>query len=127
MSANLNQSKYLAYPYSLSGKGTPATTDEAGHIRDLILQILLTNPGERVNRPNFGAGLQRLLFSPMGSMFAINAEFMITQSLQQMLGDRIDVSGVSVTPGPDFDSEATVEIVYSLKASSTPTTLQIQF
>ena len=47
----------LDYPYHFDGRGRTATTDRADHIRDLIEQVLFTSPGERVMRPDFGAGL----------------------------------------------------------------------
>ena len=39
-------------------------TDEDDHLRDMIEQFLLTDPGERVNRPDFGAGLRHMIFEP---------------------------------------------------------------
>ena len=53
---SLNVPRFLDYPYSVSGNGTPSTTLADDHLRDLILQVLFTNPGERVNLPEFGAG-----------------------------------------------------------------------
>ena len=46
----------LAFPYGFDTTGRTATTDLPDHIRDMILQILFTSPGERVNRPTFGSG-----------------------------------------------------------------------
>ena len=54
----------LDYPYHFDGSGRSAATDEADHIRDLIEQVLFTSPGERVMRPDFGAGLLALVFEP---------------------------------------------------------------
>ena len=34
------------------------------HIREQIEQVLFTDPGERVFRPEFGAGVRRLVFEP---------------------------------------------------------------
>ena len=54
----------LDFPYHFSGLGRTATTDRDDHIRDLIEQVLFTAPGERVMRPDFGAGLLALVFEP---------------------------------------------------------------
>ena len=51
-------SEFLDYPYAIDARGRSATTAEDDHVRDLILQVLFTNPGERVNRPEFGCGLK---------------------------------------------------------------------
>lgn len=51
----------IAYPFRFDGGGRTATADDDRHIRDLIEGVLFTNPGERVNRPDFGSGLGQLL------------------------------------------------------------------
>jgi hypothetical protein len=38
--------------------------DYPAHVEQLLRQLLLTNPGERVNRPDFGCGLRRMVFAP---------------------------------------------------------------
>ena len=53
------------FPYHFDGRERTSETSEENHIRDLIEQILFTNPGERVNRPQFGAGIYQLLFAPV--------------------------------------------------------------
>ena len=47
----------IDFPYHFDGRDRTATVTEAEHVRDLIEQILFTSPGERVNRPEFGAGI----------------------------------------------------------------------
>ena len=53
----------LDYPYHFDGRGRSAATDQLDHIRDLIEQVLFTSPGERVMRPDLGAGLLALQVS----------------------------------------------------------------
>ena len=43
----------IDYPFHFDGRGRTAQTDDSGYIRDLIEQVLLTAPGERVMRPSF--------------------------------------------------------------------------
>lgn len=54
----------IAYPLDIDGRGRLADTDYEAHIREMIAQILFTRPGERVNRPDFGCGLQQYIFDP---------------------------------------------------------------
>ena len=82
------------FPLHFDGSGRTARADEARHIRELIEQILFTAPGERVNRPEFGAGLLQLVFAPASDEAAATAEFMIKGALQQTLGQRIEVGEV---------------------------------
>ena len=54
----------IDFPFHSDSRGRTATTDDDDHIRDMIEQFLFTNPGERVNRPDFGSGLLQLVFAP---------------------------------------------------------------
>jgi len=58
--------------------------------------VLFTNPGERVNRPDFGAGVMQLLFAPGNDEVAAAAEFLIRGELQHWLGDLIQIEAVQV-------------------------------
>ncbi len=59
------------------------------YIRQLIRQVLLTGRGERINRPDFGAGLRRLIFAPNSPATASLAETMIREALDTWLGNYI--------------------------------------
>ena len=89
---------YVDYPYRIDGRGRTATTDGDDWIRDLIEQLLFTVPGERVNRPDFGCGLLQLVFAPNSSEMAAATQFTIGASLQQWLGELIQVQEVRVQP-----------------------------
>jgi len=52
------------FPYDVDALGRTAGTTDEEHVRDLVEQVLFTNPGERVNRPTFGSGLLSLVFAP---------------------------------------------------------------
>jgi len=52
----------IAYPFRIDGRGRTADAGRDEHIRQMIEQVLFTSPGERVNRPTFGTGLQQLVF-----------------------------------------------------------------
>src|SRR5215475_6257486 len=97
LQSDLRERRYLDYPYSVSGTGIPHTTTADDHLRDLILQVLFTNPGERVNLPEFGVGVQRLVFAPNSDSLRSSVQFLVTTSLRKWLGDRINVDQVNVT------------------------------
>lgn len=86
----------LDHPYHFDGSGRTATTSDADHIRDLMEQVLFTSPGERVMRPDFGAGLLRLVFEPNSTALAATTQFVVQSSLQQHLGHLIAVNAVLV-------------------------------
>jgi phage baseplate assembly protein W len=86
----------LDFPYSFSGLGRTATTGFDDHIRDLIEQVLFTAPGERVMRPEFGAGLLDLVFEPNSEALAATTQMLVHSALQLNLSHLIMVEGVDV-------------------------------
>jgi|SRR5271157_368203 len=96
---------YFDYPLHIDPRGRMATTGEDDHIRDMIEQVLFTNPGERVNLPDFGCGIKQLVFAPNSQALATVTQFTINQALQKWLGDIIAVQSVDVTA-----DEATLNI-----------------
>ena len=86
----------INYPWQIDGRGQVADTSEADHIRQMIEQVLFTIPGERVNRPEFGCGLQQLIFEPNSDELAATTQFLVQGSLERWLGDVIEVEEVEV-------------------------------
>src|SRR5664279_870704 len=93
----------IAYPYAFDGRGRTATANYGDHVRQMIEQLLLTNPGERVNRPEFGGGLLQLVFAAGGPERAAAVELALSAAVATWLGDVIDLQALSVT-----SSEATL-------------------
>ncbi len=84
------------YPFHFDGRGRTAETDTSDYIRDLIEQVLLTAPGERVMRPGFGSGVMQLLFAAASPEVAATTQFMVQAALQEWLSDVITVEAVEV-------------------------------
>lgn len=118
--------RYLDYPYAVAGSGIPATTTADDHLRDLILQVMFTEPGERVNLPEFGVGVQRLVFEPSSDAMRTSVQFLVSSNLQRWLGDRINVEQVQVTSEPGEEETVTIEIVYVIKSTRERQRLQVQ-
>jgi uncharacterized protein len=101
----------LDFPFHIDNRGRSASTDEAGHIRDLIEQVLFTTPGERVNRPTFGSGLLQLVFAPQSDELATATQFLVQSALHQWLGELIQVEAVQVA-SQDATLQVTVQYVH---------------
>lgn len=95
------------------GRELRVETDYEAYVAQLIKQVLLTNPGERIHRPDFGAGVRRLVYSPVGAATASLAQSMIYNALSEALADIIRVDEVAVT---NVDSRLDINIVYTLHA-----------
>jgi uncharacterized protein len=100
------------FPYHFDGRGRTADADESAHVRDLVEQVLFTAPGERVNRPDFGSGLLRLVFAPLSDELAATTQFLVQASLQRWLGDIIQVDTATVEIR---DSALLVTVQYALR------------
>lgn len=88
--------EYFDHPFAIDARGRVAVTTPDDHIRDLIWQVLFTIPGERVNRPDFGCGLQTLVFAPNSNALAAATQFTVEGALQRWLADRIVVERVRI-------------------------------
>lgn len=86
----------IHHPLSVtSGSGRwRRESDYEAYIQQLIRQVLLTAPGERINRPEFGAGVRRLIFAPLSPATASLAETTILQALDTWLGTLIRVENI---------------------------------
>lgn len=86
----------LRFPFQFDAQGRTAAAEEEAYVRGLIEQLVFTNPGERVNRPDFGSGLLQLVFAPNSPELAATVQFTTQAALQQWLGHLIEVEGLEV-------------------------------
>jgi len=105
----------IRYPFCIdSGLGQlREETDYNSHVVQMIKQVLFTAPGERVNRPDFGCGLHRMVFEPNSEFTSGMLELTITDSLERWLGSVIATSSVKVNA---HDEKLEVVVVYVVKA-----------
>lgn len=100
-----------AFPFRIdSSSRQAAQSDYPHHVDEMIRQILLTAPGERVDLPEFGCGLRRMLFAPHSDALDSTTQILVRQSLDHWLGDQIDVRQVVVTPPAETGDQARVEL-----------------
>lgn len=105
----------IKHPFAVDlGRGRLAEEENyAQHIEQMMFQILFTAPGERVNRPDFGCGIKRLVFAPNSEVSAALAQVSIYQALTNWLGSAIDVKDVKARA---IEERLEITIAYTLKA-----------
>jgi hypothetical protein len=101
---------HLDHPFHFDGRGRTATTGDDDHVRDLIYQVLFTRPGERVNRPDFGCGLDQLLFAPASEALVTSTQFLVQGALERWLSDVVKVHRLRVAAE---DASLVVEVDYT--------------
>jgi uncharacterized protein len=113
----------IDFPFHFDNRGHTATTGDDDHIRDMIEQLIFTNPGERVNRPDFGSGLLQLVFAPNSPELAATLQFSLQAALQRWLGDLIELQELEVT-----SEEASLHVVvqYVVRRTGEPRTEVIE-
>jgi phage baseplate assembly protein W len=87
--------------------------DYEQYIRQLIRQVLFTAQGERINRPDFGAGVKRLVFAPNSPTTASLAQTLIYQALTTWLGTLIRTDDVRAEAD---EEKLNITIAYTILA-----------
>ena len=89
---------HFAYPLGIDpGVAEIAEqSDYDSYIRSLIVQVLLTAQGERINRPDFGCSIRRLVFAPMGTGLDSFLQSMIVEAMTRWLSYYVQTVSVSV-------------------------------
>jgi phage baseplate assembly protein W len=99
----------VKYPFQVDTRGRTSAASDDEHVRELIEQLLFTAPGERVNRPTFGTGLRQLVFAPNSPALVEALQLSVQSSLQQWLGDLIEVDSLEVAAE---DAVLRVQVVF---------------
>ncbi|BDV31544.1 GPW/gp25 family protein [Microbacterium terricola] len=87
-------------------------------VRQSIRLILGTRRGERVMRPDFGAGLEDFLFEPISTTTAALIRHRVETALVRW-EPRIDVQSVRVEVGDRRQGRLDVEIDYRVRSTNT--------
>ena len=105
----------IRHPFAIDASRGRLAEEEnyAAHVEQLMLQILFTAPGERINRPDFGCGVKRLVFAPNDAVSASLAQVAIYQALTKWLSAAITLNDVRVAA---IEERLEISITYTLLA-----------
>ena len=82
--------KHLSFPFRIGKDGrTVEVTTLEEHVRDELIQLLLTNLGERPFLAEFGGGVRRLVFEAADETTAAMSKALITEAVARWLGHRV--------------------------------------
>ena len=86
-----------AFPFQVdTASQQTAQAAYPAHVEQMIYQLLLTAPGERVDLPQFGCGLRSLVFAPNSAALAATVQLRVIQALNQWLAGIVNVGTVTV-------------------------------
>jgi len=115
--AGLQSIGYLAFPFRMTGEGG-AQSGRLAHVREQIEQVLFTTPPERVFRPEFGAGVRRLVFEPNTAPLWELTKKRLEASLAEALQGEVDPRTLRLEVGapPGNEEQLIIRISYELSA-----------
>ncbi len=108
----IEKGNHLSFPFRIEKDGLTAqvsTLEE--HVKEELIQLILTNPGERLFLPEFGGGVRRLVFENIDEATGGIVKATITQAISRWLGHRITLEDLSVVTQ---NEKIEVEIKYRL-------------
>ncbi|GAB2618781.1 GPW/gp25 family protein [Pseudactinotalea suaedae] len=107
----------FAWPMRVDHTGALALTSGSSDLDDAIRVVLLTAPGERVMRPEFGCRIWDLLFEPITA----NLIGLIREAVRDALAQwepRIEVLGVEPVQDEDATGLVRIRIDYRVRATN---------
>jgi phage baseplate assembly protein W len=109
--------KGLYFPLRPGSDGKLSFLGGAEKIRQSILLILSTAPGERVMLPEYGCGIHELLFEANTAALRASVQSQVQEALTRW-EPRIDVLNVRVEPGGEFANQLLIRIDYRVRANN---------
>ena len=116
--------RHLSFPFRVNDDGgatTVASLEE--HVRDELVQLLLTNPAERLFVPELGGGVRRMVFENADETTAAMSKALITQSVSRWLGHRVALEELTVQV---TDSLIEIELKYRIAGTQDSRVLKFQ-
>ena len=111
-----------AFPPRVNGSGGIALVRYERELEEAMRIILLTYPGERPMRPDFGSGLLALVFEPNSTTLAATTQMLVQGALQEHLSHLIAVQAVDVR---NDDGALRVDVSYTVLLDRTTHSLSL--
>ena len=119
---NKNVSIGVAFPLDDINmfKGTQTLKEQ---VKSNLINLLLTQAGERVNEPNFGVGLKQYLFEPQIDKESLNEK--INNQINYYIPEISLID--SIVDGTDNEHIIFIKIIYSIKSNNDTDAIKINF
>jgi phage baseplate assembly protein W len=94
-------------------------------IKSNLINLLLTDKGERIMNPEFGADIRRSLFENITNDSVELLQLKIIDAISIFIPE-IELGNVEVTPNYDYNT-LDITVSYRLRISNTPDQVTVQF
>lgn len=115
-----------AFPPRLDHRGRMATVSGEQEIEESIRIILMTSPGQRVMRPEFGCRLNEIVFAPNNLQTIAQAERFVRLALGRW-EPRIQVEQVNASPDPEDAARMLINVRYTIRSTHSSRSLVYPF
>jgi phage baseplate assembly protein W len=115
-----------AFPLRVDMTGRIALVRRERELEEAMRLILMTYPGERAMRPEFGCRLRDFVFRGANDTTAAELSVEVRQSLLRW-EPRADINAVNVTPDPDDATVMFIDIQYTPKGTNDARNLVFPF
>ncbi len=116
----------FAFPMQIDALGGAELSSDDENIRQSMMCIIGTAPGERMMRPTFGCAIHDILFEPNTAVTAAKIEYEVKRSLTEF-EPRIGDVEVSANPDDSEQSRMNVTISYTIRKTNTKANLVYPF
>lgn len=100
-----------AFPFRIDpASQQTAQVSYAAHVDQMVLQLLLTTPGERADLPQFGCGLRSLVFAPNNDALLAAVKLRVIQGLTQWLAGVVNVVDVALDTSGSVLEPGTLQV-----------------
>ncbi len=109
--------KGVSFPLRVDQSGSIAMTGGADDIDASIRMVLLTAPGERLMRPEFGCRIWELVFEPINA----NTLGLMGEAVREAVArwePRVQVEDIEIEPEPGAIGAVNIRIDYQVKATN---------
>lgn len=109
--------KSIAIPFGFDGGKVSSTTDQDTIVRQKIIDVLMTNRFERMGVPNYGAGVQGLVFDTIDELVAADFKLDAIAEIHRRVKD-VTIHDITVEESFIEETEVKVTVLYALPLSS---------
>lgn len=120
----LSEKYSFGFPFAIDEGGGVVASGGDEAIRNKIVQVLMTAPGERIHQPEFGCGLLNMVFEPNNSVLATTIQFTVSQALTRWLDEEMLVDSVIAN---SVDEYIVIEVIYTKKDTMQQQAVRVQF
>ncbi len=93
-------------------------------VRQAVLLLLSTRPGERLMRPDYGCNLHQLVFAPNNHTTAAIAAYHVRRALQRF-EPRVDIIRLDAGPDPENPNSLLLILEYQVRTTHNRDEIQL--